>query len=539
MQSQNLKYFLYARKSSEDEDRQIQSIDDQVNWLIQKANQTGVVLKKNQIFTEAKSAKKPNNRPVFAEMLARIEKGEANALLVWDISRLSRNPIDSAAIQWLLQEGKLRLIHTHTREYRPEDNTLLYSVESGMANQYIIELRANTQRGINSKLEKGWKPGLAPVGYINNPDPDERKGEKTIIPDPERFDIVRKAWDLMLTGNYNPRQIHQIATEEWHLTTKERKTKRGKVAISRTISHNGTYRLLTNIFYAKVIDYGGKIYEGSHKPMITMAEFDRVQMLLGAKGRPRPQSREHSYTGSITCGECSAQVTAETKTKFVKKTGQLKDYVYYRCTHRKTGVPCKQRPIRLEDLEPQMDAQLRQFTILPVFRDWALEKLNRSNDQEIVDRTKVQESLTKALDDNQQQLDNLTKMRYRDMIDDDEFKKEKKALQTELARLQQERDGNEGRARNWLKLTEDTFKFACYAQRSFMFGDVRTKREIFAALGKGATLKDGVLTITPHKWFQPIVENYAELEAAYEEVRTKKTANLNREMAVLINNWGE
>jgi site-specific DNA recombinase len=535
--SSELKYFLYARKSSEDEERQIQSIDDQKKWLKDRAALAGI--KVSKVFTEAKSAKKPNNRPVFTEMMARIEKGEANGILCWQINRLSRNPIDSAVVQWMLQQGTLKSIRTYDREYLPEDNTLLFSVESGMANQYIIELRANTQRGIQSKIEKGWMPGLAPIGYCN--DKLGQKGDKKIVPDPERFDIVRKVWDLMLTGNYNPKQVLEIATNDWHLKTRPTK-KTGGVPISQS----GIYRLLNNIFYAGMFEYNGKLHNGKHLPMVTMKEFERVQALMGLKGKPQPQTREFAFTGNIRCGECGCLVTAETKTKFVKATGEFKDYTYYRCTHRKTGVKCSQKPIRLIDLEAQMENELRRFTIKPIFRDWALRMLAKSNDTEIVDRTKIHEALVKDLENTQKQLDNLTKMRYRDLIDDGEFKTERQTLQNHLSKFQQQRDETENRARNWLDLTEKTFNFACYARRSFLLGDVRIKREIFAALGSHAVLTDGILEIVVNKWFQPIVENYAGLEAEYEKVRTehKKTIDpvKNEEtvaFATVSSTWGE
>ena len=96
--NQELRYFLYARKSSESEDRQIQSIDDQVNRLKELADDLGLTVKK--VYTEAKSAKKPNNRPLFDEVLERIENGEADGILCWQINRLSRNPIDSGRVRW-------------------------------------------------------------------------------------------------------------------------------------------------------------------------------------------------------------------------------------------------------------------------------------------------------------------------------------------------------------------------------------------------------------------------------------------------------
>ena len=66
------------------------------------------------------------------------------------------------------QLGVLQAIQTMERQYLPDDNVLLFSVESGMANQYIIELRKACMRGMDRKAELGWKPGMAPLGYIND-----------------------------------------------------------------------------------------------------------------------------------------------------------------------------------------------------------------------------------------------------------------------------------------------------------------------------------------------------------------------------------
>jgi len=218
-----IKYFLYARKSSESEDRQVQSIDDQVNRLKRVASDLNLDIK--EVYTEAKSAKKPDNRPVFDEMIQRIEKGEANGILCWQINRLSRNPIDSGKIGWILQQNVLQSIRTMDREYLPDDNVLLFNLESGVANQFILDLSKNTKRGIQSKLEKGWLPGLAPMGYLNK---TEKDGSHIIIKDPERFNLVRKMWDLMLSGNYNPPKILEVASKKWGLTTKKLKRQEEK-----------------------------------------------------------------------------------------------------------------------------------------------------------------------------------------------------------------------------------------------------------------------------------------------------------------------
>ena len=143
-ESNKIKYLLYARKSSDSEDRQIQSIDAQINRLKKVATDLDLNIKK--VYIESKSAKKPNNRPVFDEVIERIENGEADGILCWQINRLSRNPIDSGKLSWLLQRGVLKSIQTIDRQYLPEDNVLIFSVESGVANQYILDLSKNTKR---------------------------------------------------------------------------------------------------------------------------------------------------------------------------------------------------------------------------------------------------------------------------------------------------------------------------------------------------------------------------------------------------------
>ena len=148
-----IKYFIYARKSSESEDKQVQSIDDQVEELQKLAKNSNLTIV--NIFSEAKSAKAPN-RPIFNEMLERIRNGEANGILCWKLNRLARNPIDGGTISWMLQEGTVQHIQTYGRGYSPSDNVIMMSVEFGMANQFIRDLRVDTKRGLKSKAERGW-----------------------------------------------------------------------------------------------------------------------------------------------------------------------------------------------------------------------------------------------------------------------------------------------------------------------------------------------------------------------------------------------
>jgi site-specific DNA recombinase len=508
-ETNKIRYFIYARKSSESEDRQVQSIDDQVNRLKKLAGDLNLSIKKT--YTEAKSAKKPNNRPIFDEVIQRIENGEADGILCWQINRLSRNPIDSGKLSWLLQQGILKSIQTIDRQYLPEDNVLLFSIESGVANQYILDLSKNTKRGMLCKLEKGWQTGIAPIGYLND------KENKIIIKDPERFNLVRKMWDLMLTGSYTPPKVLDIANNDWGFRTRKFKRIGGC-----PLSKSGIYKIFTSLFYVGIIENAGIQYDGKHDKMITIEEYDRVQMLLGRKGKPRPKHHEFAFTGSIRCGVCGCLYTAETKKKIIKTTGEVKEYTYYHCTRKTTKVKCDQRKnIPVADLELVIEREIEKYTILPEFLQWALEGLNKGNDTEIENRTKVYEMQHKTLAGTQKELDELTKMRYRQLIDDETFIKGKNELQNKIAQLKENLRDTEARADKWIEITEKTFAFATYARAAFLKASemgkagLELKKEILLGIGKTPIIRDEKLSIEPEEWLVPIENGYPELGNEY------------------------
>jgi site-specific DNA recombinase len=531
-----IKYFLYTRKSSESEDRQVQSIDDQIDRLKVMADQ--FKLKIVDIYKESKSAKQPNNRPMFSEMLERIEKGEANGILCWQMNRLSRNPVDSGTLQWMLQKEIIQSIQTIDREYKPTDNAVIMSVESGVSNQFILDLSKNTKRGMQGRVDKGWMPNMAPLGYLNSKD-DEGRG--IIIEDPERFPLIRKMWDLMLTGNTSPTKIVRIANKEWGFRTRKMKRLGGKPMSESTI-----YRILNNRFYVGEISHRKEWHKGSHKQMVTVDEFDHVQKLLGRNSTIRPQKKEFAFTGFIRCGECGCLFTAETKTKHIKSTGEIKNYTYYHCTRKRRDISCSQIScISDTELEEQIERELSKLTIIPEFRSWALETLGREHEKEVTKRSSIYRSLQEAANQTQSQIDNLTRMRVRDLIDDEQYIKEHDLLKAQLAKTNEELAKTENRAERWLELTEDVFDFATYAHSAFLNGTLQTKREIMTALGSNPTIINGKLNVPPHPWLVPIINNaialneeFARLEPQESAINKRTTNSISTVGCTWLRGWG-
>lgn len=515
------KYFIYARKSSESDEKQVQSIEDQVSAL--KTFTKAVNLQVIDILTEARSAKEPQSRVVFETLIKRIKAGEANGIIVWKVDRLARNPIDGATIQWLLQKGIIQSIRTPDREYRPEDNVLILNIENSMATQYILDLSKNVKRGMQSKIQKGWRPGRSPLGYLNTK--TEISGENYIINDPVRFDIIKKMWGLMLSGNYNPIQILSIANKEWGLRTRQSKKTGGVVLCKSSI-----YQIFTNIFYTGMIDNKGIYVQGKHTPMVTLAEFDKVQILLGRKGRPRFHQHNYAYTGLIKCGECSGTVSATTERKVLKQSGDIKEYTLYYCmAARKRKNGCSQvHYTNVDILNEAIEELLVTLAIIPTFQKWVFKVLDELKDSEAATENKILDQLRESLDNANKRLQNLTQMRLREMIDDEEFLREKAQLKNEATILEHKLMESSINTEDLVYPSRENFEFVFSALSRFQTGSPQIKREILSTLtgGLNCTLKDKILNITKAKWLINLEEKLQSYAIEFSAVEPAKTIDL-------------
>lgn len=225
------------------------------------------------------------------------------------------------------------------------------------------------------------------------------------------------------------------------------------------------------------------------------------------------QQYQYAYTGLLTCGDCKGPLSATTKQK-VLKNGELKIYTLYYCiSARKGRTNCSQGLYtNAEVIEKQIDEEIEKFTIISEFKDWALEVLAEQNDEEIEERTKIYKMQQNTINDGQKQLDNLTRLRIQELIDDEEYMREKKRLKGEIATIKQKISNTEERAESWLKLTEKAFDFACNARKAFANGENETKKVILSTIGVNWQLKDHKLEIKPVEWLIPIREHYPAIE---------------------------
>jgi site-specific DNA recombinase len=511
-----MRYFIYCRKSSEAEDRQVASIESQLTTLVRTFSEKSDI-QIIRVYEEAFSAKAPG-RPIFGEMIAEIEKGNADGIIAWAPDRLARNSVDGGRIIYLLDTGAIKDLKfaTYTFENGSQGKFML-QIMFGQSKYYSDALSENVKRGNRTKLEKGWRPNHAPLGYRNDP------VSRTIIKDPERFHLIRRMFEEVLAGTPVSR-VRKMANEEWNFRTPVRKRIGGK-----PITLGWMYKVLRNPFYAGLIPWAGKMYPGKHEPMITMDEFERVQAIIHKRGKANPKVKEFAFTGMIRCGECGMLVTAEEK---VNRFGSR--YVYYHCTKRRSDYRCSQRCIRVEELERQIEAFLSTLHMPERIHAWALRQL----DEQLRDTTSLQAaqraSMEKSLSDTERAIANLTTLRVHEHISQDEFVTERQKLEMERLRLMQLLASNTG----------DTFEpvralvsFSNRALECFRAGDLRTKRLILNAVGSNLLLKDRTLNVEAKKPLRRIanISNPTQLRAAVENIRTLHVAR-DIEFMTMIDN---
>lgn len=498
-----MNYFLYCRKSSEAEDRQILSIDSQRTEMERHAATWGLTIVR--VFEEAQSAKAPG-RPVFEEMLRRVERGEAEGVVAWHPDRLARNSVDGGRIIYLLDKAQLKDLRFATFSF--ENNSqgkFMLSIIFGYSKYYVDSLSENVRRGMRAKVERGWLPNFAPAGYLN----DRETGQ--IIPDPERFHAIQRMWRLMLTEQANPRRIWEMAGKEWGLTTRARKRIGGA-----PFTKSAIYKILKNPFYAGVIEWEGKTYPGKHEAMVTLSEFDRVQELLGRPGRPRRKTYDFPYIGMIRCDECGFAVTAEHKTN---RFGS--HYTYYHCSWRRLDYDCAQRSVSEERLEAQLARFVEETALPEKFHSFEMERADRMrvHDQELMLRQR--QALAKQAAALDRQLANLKTLRVRDLLDDAEFLHDRQELTRERLRIAQE-IGKLGEIEERFEPARLLVAFNKEAALRFRAGTPEQKRLILQIVGSNPRLRDRELKIDAAKPFRrwSTAPTSGELRAFLREVRT-------------------
>ena len=454
-------YIIYARKSTESEDRQSLSIQSQIIEMQEIAKREGVRIVK--IFQESKSAKAPG-RPIFSEMIKFIEQGKAKGILCWKIDRLARNPVDEGLIKWMLQNRTIECIKTFDRDYNPDDNIVIASIEFSMANQYIRDLSKNVKRGLAEKVRRGEYPGCQSLGYNHDPK------TKILQINPTTAPYVKTAFELYATHQWS---ILKIADKLYEDGLRSRNGK--KLGKSRL------HRILSNPLYCGLFEWKGQVHKGVHAPIISKRLFDEAQeKLFPERYLTRKTRREFLFRGLAICGECGLKITAEIK----------KGHTYYRCTKSHGTQHCSQKYIREEDLTEAIGKELRKVhfddEILDLILEASKEKYNRIKGE--TDERK--EELITSLEEVRKRRESLIEKFIDNAIPKEIYDRKYSESISEEADIEEKiRQFGKGN-KDVIKDLETIIRFVRTAHDIFNNGNENTKKEVASLLSSNFALKD-------------------------------------------------
>ena len=406
-------YFQYNRRSMDDDNRQVLSLPAQTTQLNKVTKDNGLYV--FETLEESRSAKKPG-RVEFNRMLDRIEAGEANGILCWDIDRLYRNPIDEGRVRWLLQNGVIQSVRTPGREYTPRDAGLLMAVEGGRAVEHILSMSRNLKRTHDEKLKRGQWPGRAIVGFVF----DHRI--KNVVPHPETAKIVRELFEEFSKGRLGFESGARWLAERGILSK-----------CGTPFSKSQMWQLLTNRLYMGLMKWKGETYEGKFTSIISADLFDKVQKVMKMKSKPRKHRNGHNFPfcGLFRC-TCGAMITAQ----WAKGHGGV--YRYYRCS-RKMTAQCHEPYLREEHLTLQCLDKLRPFALLPAEAKEIVNLIESMAESERDTKSQGIHKMTEALLPIEEKLRKLTRHLLDELIDEDSYRVAKEELLVEKTRLKQER----------------------------------------------------------------------------------------------------
>ena len=337
---EKIKYLLYARKSTESEERQVLSIDSQIQEMLRAAEKEGLEIV--EIRRESHSAKDSGQRPVFNEILSDIKIGRFNGILTWAPDRLSRNAGDLGSLVDLMDQGLLTEIRTSGQRFANNPNEkFLLMILCSQAKLENDNKSLNVKRGLRTRCEMGWRPGTALTGYSNEKRTD-RKCQ--VLVDPERAPIVKQMFEKVGNDHWSGSRLYHWLKFEINFKTRGNKN----------LSRGNLYRILQNSFYHGVFEYpgnSGNFYNGKHEPLVTKELFDRVQEQLTRNPMNR-ETREFAFTKLMICGTCGSGISACEKYKKLKN-GTVSKYIYYGCT-KSRNINCHDGYMREEELIKQL-----------------------------------------------------------------------------------------------------------------------------------------------------------------------------------------
>ncbi len=473
MNNQTKKFFIYTRKSTDDKDRQVRSISDQLSELKELAlkEQLEVV----DVFVEKQTAKIPG-RPVFNEMIERMEKGEASGILAWHPDRLARNSVDGGKIIYLVDTGVIVEMKFPTFWFDPTpQGKFMLSIAFSQSKYYVDNLSENIKRGHRNKVKEGIWPQMSPIGYVNE------KG-KGIVPHPELAPLVRKTFEAYSTGNFTLREVR----DKFNGLGLKRKS-------GRELAVSNYQKLLKNPIYTGLMRYNGEIFEGKHEPIISKKLFDTVQEVMSRKSKPHSKGlKPYIYRGFFRCGECGCFITTE----------QQKGHNYLRCTKRKN--PCSQKYVREELITSQIQEEIKKVSLPLDWTEWMIAENAKDRQSEVQSSEIFSQKIQNEISLLDSKIEKLMSAYLESALSLEEYREAKNKLVNQNQLLKEKLIAFEKKSHNRFELTEKFLKY------NMELANDRTNEEnthLFKKVGSNFQIKDRTVLFEPRGAWKTLLDS--------------------------------
>ena len=472
MKNQTKKFFIYTRKSTDDKDRQVRSIADQLSELKELAlkEQLEVI----DVFVEKQTAKIPG-RPVFNEMLERMEAGEASGILAWHPDRLARNSVDGGKIIYLVDTEVIQDLKFSTFWFDPTpQGKFMLSIAFSQSKYYVDNLSENIKRGHRNKVKDGIWPQMAPLGYVNK--------NRKIVPDENIAPLIKKTFEAYSSGSFTLRELR----DKFNALGLKRKS-------GKELAVSNYQKLLKNPIYTGLMRYNGEIFEGKHEPIISKKLFDSVQEVMMRKSKPKSRGlKPFLYRGFFRCGECGCFITTETQ----------KGHNYLRCTKRKN--PCSQKYTREEIITSEIQKEIKKVSLPEDWASWMLAENRKDMESEAQSSTLFADSTKAEISLLDSKIEKLMNAYLESALSLEEYRNTKNALVASKQLLKEKLSAFEQKANNRFELTEKFLKFNMELANE---GINEEKLHLFKKVGSNFLIKDRTVLFEPRGAWKTLLDS--------------------------------
>ncbi len=464
----------YCRVSTEEQANKGLSLDVQKEACKNKIREDGFKLLK-VIRDEGKSAGSLK-RPGIEEIIKLTVGRKIDRIYTISSDRIARNTMDYLYLRDLFRKNDVELKYVY--QANSDESAISRTMDEVMASfnqMQRLVISEKVRLTLYAKIEAGYWPTLAPLGYKNilNPDSTDRLSKKTIIPDPQMAPLITEAYKLYATGNYNAYDLNDLMYEKG-LKTKEGK----KMAPSRF------YELLKNRVYIGEIHWGKVSNENAkHQALIDKETFNKVQLVMAGHNKHACRRRKYTWllNGFIFCYKHQKRYTAEWHWP--------KKLAYYHCTNR---FGCG-KYVEVNKLENEIAEKFKEVEFDQEFIEKIIEKAKNI----FYERRKEFDSKRQALINQrtglEQKLQSATDKLLSGVLLDEEFTKTRNEIKKEL-------DSIEGRLFNLnskqelnIDITKEILRFTKDIHRTYIEASPTLKRHYLGFFWDRFEVADGVI----------------------------------------------